>query len=319
MVHVSPMTTKITHNDRVEGGLLGLLVGDALGVPYEFAPPHHIPAPGLIEFTPPSDWSLTHKGVLPGTWSDDGAQALVLLESLQRCDGLNLTDFAVHLLKWRDEGHMAVGRHVFDWGIQTEKALEDLRAGRPPETSGRSGERDNGNGSLMRVLPLALWHRGEDRALMADAMRSSLPTHGHLRSQLCCAVYCLWARHMLAGATLNDGWKAAVAGLHSFAEKLDGDTDHELQVLDLRREPSGSGTGYVLDCLHSARLALSRGSSYEEVVKAAILLGNDTDTTAAVAGGIAGIVYGVTTFPQRWLSELRGRELFDPLLKALLA
>ena len=304
-----------TRSDRIEGGILGLLIGDALGVPYEFAQPEHIPVSELIEFSPPSNWLLTHKGVPPGTWSDDGAQALVLLESLQRRGGLDLDDFADQLLRWRDTGHMAVDGKVFDWGIQTEKAFERLRDGQSPETSGLAGEMDNGNGSLMRVLPLALWHSYSDQALITDAMRSSWPTHGHLRSQLCCAVYCLWARRLLDGASVDDGWASAVARLYKYTADLN--LDQELEILDLCREPAGQGSGYVVDCLHSARLALACGSTYEEVVKAAVALGNDTDTTAAVAGGIAGIVYGASAIPDRWRNELRGRELLDPLLREL--
>ena len=164
-------TASVDRQQRVSGGLLGLLVGDALGVPYEFHPPESIPPADLIEFSPPPGFQRAHVGVPPGTWSDDGAQALVLLDSLLACDGLDLAHFAGGLRRWLLEGFYAVNRSVFDIGAQTSTALNRLGAGIPPESSGPSDERHNGNGSLMRVLPLALWHRGDDRELMALAAR----------------------------------------------------------------------------------------------------------------------------------------------------
>jgi len=83
-------------------------------------------------------------------------------------------------------------------------------------------------------------------------------------------------------------------------------------------EPGGTGSGYAVDCLHSARLALLE-PTYERVVKRAVSLGNDTDTTAAVAGGIAGIRHGLAGIPDRWLDALSGRDLVDPLAELLVA
>ncbi len=306
----------------VIGGLVGLLVGDALGVPYEFAPPEHIPRRDAIEFAPPSDWPPTHKGVPAGTWSDDGAQALVLTESLLRNGCLDVDDFSAGLLRWRDAGFMAVDGAVFDWGIQTEKAFENLRAGCEPHRAGLAGERDNGNGSLMRVLPVALLSNDDDYTLAYEAMLSSTPTHRHHRSQLCCAMLCLWARRLIAGQAVEAAWIDAAKYLTSkfrgwdfyFSGRVDSeDAARELALLDLLSPPHGTGTGYVVDCLHSARLALTE-SSYEAVVKAAVSLGNDTYTTAAVAGGLAGIVFGIDGIPQRWRDGLRGNEILAPLL-----
>lgn len=292
-----------------------MLIGDALGVPYEFHGPRELPPREQIEMHPPANFRRAHPRVLPGTWSDDGAQALCLLASLLDCEALDLSDFGERLLRWLDEGYLAVDGRVFDVGIQTRTALEELASGTDPERSGPDDEYDNGNGALMRVLPLALWHRGDDEELIEDAMRSSLPTHGHLRSQLCCAVYCLWARRMIEGVEQDAAWIAAVEQIEAFARELE-DGEHELAAIDLRREPSGGGSGYVVDCLHSARLALTE-ASFEAVLKAAVAIGNDTDTTAAVAGGIAGIRFGAAAIPSRWHRELRGRELLDPLLDRL--
>ena len=309
-------TASVDRQQRVSGGLIGLLVGDALGVPYEFHPPESIPQADLIEYAPPVGFERAHVGVPPGTWSDDGAQALVLLDSLLACDGLDLTHFAGGLRRWLLEGFYAVNRSVFDIGAQTSTALNRLGSGVPPELSGPSGERDNGNGSLMRVLPLALWHRGDDRELMVLAARQSLPTHGHPRSQVACALYCLWARAALEEHP--DPWSSAVSRFRNHGG-LDLFPDEEVQrVLDPGNAESARGTGYILDTLWSAKAAVEGTTSFEACVRHAVTLGHDTDTTAAVSGGIAGLLYGGEAIPDRWTEALRGRSLVEPLLAKLL-
>lgn len=305
-----------TRAERIEGGLYGLLIADALGVPYEFHPPGQIPARELIEFEPPPDFRRAHEGVPPGTWSDDGAHALCLLASLQYRNGLDVEDLGRRLVNWYELGYMAVDYEVFDVGIQTRTALAEIRAGTPALKAGPSGEHDNGNGSLMRVLPLALWHQGDDAALARDAMLQSRVTHGHMRAQVCCALYCLWARRTLEGSA--EAWADAVATFRAlYPEEMEQRTELEWAVRPDSPDP-GRGSGYVVDCLRSARDCVAAGP-YERVVKAAIALGHDTDTTAAVAGGIAGIRDGLQGIPERWRRALRGRELVEPLVKELLA
>lgn len=302
---------------RIAGGLEGLLVGDALGVPYEFSPAAEIPPLVQIEMNPPADFDRAHRQVPPGTWSDDGAHALCLLASLLERDRLDLNDFSLRLLSWYKSGYMAVDAVVFDVGVQTAAALRALDAGTSPREAGPREERHNGNGSLMRVLPLALWHRGSDEELVRDAYEQSLVTHGHARSRVCCALYCLWARTLLL-SDVEDAWALAVSQLRSMIQR--GSDEDEALEFHIRPEdpPSGDGSGYVVDTLRSARLALGE-STYEACVKKAIALGNDTDTTACVAGGLAGIRTGKAGIPERWREALRGGELWTPMLHPLLA
>ncbi|GAB2491401.1 ADP-ribosylglycohydrolase family protein [Arenimonas alkanexedens] len=303
--------------DRLAGGLLGLLVGDALGVPYEFHPPGALPPGDKIEFTPPAGFQRSHVGVPPGTWSDDGAQALVLLDSLLANDGLDLRHFGEGIRRWLQEGRYAVGGMVFDIGSQTSSAINNLVKGVPAERSGPSEESRNGNGSLMRVLPLVLWHRGDEAELIQLASRQSLPTHGHARSRVACAVYCLWARAMINDVA--EPWALAVHQLRTLSPP-DLFSAQELElVLDPANANAAKGSGYVVDCLWSAKQAVEETTSYEACVKRAIAFGHDTDTTAAVAGGIAGLRYGLSGIPERWRDALRGENLYRPLLEQLLA
>ena len=300
-----------SRRERIEGALWGLLIGDALGVPYEFHPAASIPPEEFIEFTPPPEFDRAHAGVPPGSWSDDGAHALCLLASLLQCGRLDPDDLMRRLNDWYEEGYMAVDGRVFDVGIQTSRAILAFRSGVSALRCGSTDPNANGNGSLMRVLPLALWHRGSDRQLVDDARTQSIVTHGHLRAQLCCALYCLWARRILENN--SDPWRSAVTTLRGFIDE-DSDEQSELEFhIRPDEEPVGTGSGYVVDSLRSARQVLALGN-YEAVVKAAIRLGNDTDTTACIAGGIAGLRDGIDAIPLRWREGLRDRHLFLPLL-----
>jgi ADP-ribosyl-[dinitrogen reductase] hydrolase len=304
----------VTRPERIHGGLVGLLVGDALGVPYEFHDPRDIPELALIEFEPPSGFARAHRATPAGTWSDDGAQALCLLASLLHHNKLEPDDLAHRFVNWYEHGYMAVDARVFDVGIQTAKSIRAIQAGTPALQAGSSDPYSQGNGSLMRVLPLALWHQGGDADLVLDAHNQSKVTHGHLVCQVCCAMYCLWARRMLE--THPNPWDAALEALRATYATLPQYLAVLEDVFQPNTERTVTGTGFVIDCLFSAKWALEQGD-FETVVRAAISLGKDTDTTACVAGGLAGIRDGLEGIPIRWRRALRGQELLEPLLRQL--
>ena len=149
----------------------------------------------------------------------------------------------------------------------------------------------------------------------------SLPTHGHARSMVACAFYCLVARGYLQ--KLANPWSWADQRLEEIYQSWPNQHEQKayLTELDVLRSfpktDQPRGTGYVLDTIWSARKALEEGS-FEDVARTAILFGHDTDTTAAVACGLAGIKYGIDGIPARWLEELRGFEIVEPLVSRLL-
>lgn len=296
--------------DIVRDGLLGLLVGDACGVPYEFKRPQDLPRWTELEMVPPAGFNRSYPQVPLGNWSDDGAQALCLYESLRVCGGFHGFDFASRLVKWHDRGYLAVGHYVFDIGNQTAEAIRRIKSGHPLSHSGPAGERNNGNGSLMRCLPLALLCDGPDAGLVEMAHKQSRVTHGHARAEACCALYCLWARR--EREAVEASWEGAVDSLRKiYAEGYPRHLEELEQAVEPDRSPSGNGTGYVVDSLHSARLACWE-ADYRSIVRRAIALGNDTDTTACVAGGIGGIRHGMGGIPEEWLQQLRGWEILEP-------
>lgn len=307
--------SRVIYQEKITGGLLGLLIGDALGVPYEFHEAKDIPPTEQINYVPPLNFVRAHQGVPPATWSDDGAQALCLLASLLYCKKLNLADFANRLVNWYEYGYMAIDGVVYDAGITTAKVLTELRKGADPYSSGLTNQYSNGNGALMRVLPLAIWHRGTDTELVKDAQMQSLVTHGHLRSQVCCALYCLVARCVIESHATP--WQNAVHILRSiYAYNSEAQKELEYHIRPDEDIPA-TGSGYVVDSLRAVKEALSI-KSYQEAVRYAISLGKDTDTTACIVGGVIGLRDTVNGIPLSWRNDLRGKELYQPLLKQLI-
>ena len=320
------MVKKITKQDRIAGGLYGLLIGDALGVPYEFYEAEKLPPCDEIEMIPPAGFRKTYENVAAGTWSDDGAQALCLFQSLLDQNVFCLEDFSDRVLSWYEDGVWAVGGEVFDVGIQTAYALRGYKNGLLPEECGMLNPDGKGNGALMRVLPLVLWHsvhgspdkEQRTKGLVEDAHRQCLITHGHVCNQVCCALYCLAAQKLLEGLEAHEAIEAGLGALRRIYQDLP-EYEQELEWAIRPDQPwEGTGTGYVVDCLRSAFMIFLQASDYEDGVKRAVLLGNDTDTTACVAGGLLGIRYGVQGIPDRWMSILREREKADELLKRCL-
>lgn len=320
------MVKKITKQNRIAGGFYGLLVGDALGVPYEFYEAEKLPPCDEIEMIPPAGFHKTYENVAAGTWSDDGAQALCLFQSLLDQNVFCLEDFSDRVLSWYEDGVWAVDGEVFDVGIQTAYALRGYKNGLLPEECGMLNPDGKGNGALMRVLPLVLWHsvhgsqdkEKRTKGLVEDAHRQCLITHGHVCNQVCCALYCLAAQELMEGLEAHEAIEAGLGALRRSYRDLP-EYEQELEW-SIRPDQTweGTGTGYVVDCLRSAFMIFLQASDYEDGVKRAVLLGNDTDTTACVAGGLLGIRYGVQGIPDRWMSMLREREKADELLKRCL-
>lgn len=276
--------------ERIAGGLWGVLVGDALGLPHQFKQAPSIPT--KIAMQMPPDYHKAFPKIKYGTWSDDGALTLALADSLVATKKLDVNHFAGNVRGWFEKGLFTVDGSSYDVGNTTMEAVLRLQRGHSPEESGLVQENTNGNGSLMRTLPLALWHKGSDAELYADACAQSAVTHRHDHSKAACGVYCVAARRLLNGQTAASAF-------------VDGLRLSHVQ-LPIPKEPGGSG--YVLDSLAFAIKAARSGKDYRENVLDAIRLGADTDTTAAIAGGLLGIMGGIAAIPDEWLKAMRGYE-----------
>lgn len=309
--------------DQLLGGLYGLLIGDAVGVPYEFKRSSDIPAVEEIDMVPPVNfkkgWMKAWSNIPTGTWSDDGALSLCLLEALMqgRVTQERIDTFVNKALRWKNEGYLAVDNNRFDIGNQTNAALTAIESGLRSDYFDpiEADENSNGNGSLMRTLPVALFYTNKVEVVEMVEMAGlqSHITHPHQRSKLCCMMYALIARNLL----LQQSKQKAINNAVQWMTEVFHD-DAEWSIVVNGENYEARGTGYVVDSLWSAIAVFLQGDSFEHTVRLAVKLGNDTDTTACIAGGLAGIVYGVTSFSEEWIDQLREKETVIPIARELL-
>ena len=259
--------TGFHHLDRLPVAVYRFAVGDALGVPYEFCDRDTFHCDRMTGYG-------THDQP-PGTWSDDTSMMLATLDSLAAHDGqVDVEDMRRRYVDCLHNGEYAIRRRVFDVGGTVRQAL---RTG-----EGLSGETDCGNGSLMRVLPLAFTHATDDEIRAVSAI-----THAHPRCTDACVNYMRLCRRLLDGETF---------------------------AYDAPDRDSTPSTGYVLDTRQAVLLAVADGRDYPSTVLNAVNLGGDTDTIGALAGGVAGILYGKESIPDEWLDMLRGRDITETVL-----
>ncbi len=297
--------TSATPAQRV---VLGHLVGDALGVPYEFHAPDELPE--VIDMQPPAGFHRAHRGTPCGTWSDDGALMLAVADNLLTHGGrIEATGLATSMVDWMRRGRFTPDGRVFDIGGTTRRALR--RVGRrAPERCGDTSRRSNGNGSLMRTAPLAVLHRGTDQELLDDACLQSRITHAHPISQACCALHALWGRRMARGDDAGRAWDTAVS------DTLDGlAADLRASLTEALAQDWVPGSGYVVASLQAARRLVIGSRSYRDAVIGAIRLGDDTDTTACITGAYAALALDELP-PAEWLGQLRTSPELERILEA---
>jgi ADP-ribosyl-[dinitrogen reductase] hydrolase len=285
--------------------LFGVAVGDALGVNLEFCERDEVrmdPVTGLRGFG--------SYNVPAGTFSDDSSLTFCLAEALTR--PFNLIELANSFVAWMDKGYWTADGHVFDVGGTTKMAITNIRNGARAECAGGKEEWHNGNGSLMRILPLLLLTKELPRTERFDLTRqvSSL-THGHIRSVMACFYYLEFALGILRGEEkfavyerlqqdVKQYWQEREiepAEIHNFDRLLCSD-------ISIVNEDAIESGGYVLHTLEASIWCLLTTDSYAEATLKAVNLGLDTDTTAAVTGGLAGLLYGYDSIPSEWISEL---------------
>jgi ADP-ribosylglycohydrolase len=293
---------------KVISGLMGLCVGDALGVPVEFKSRDYLLQNPIDKMTGYG----THNQP-PGTWSDDSSLTFCLADAM--CSGFNLKAIAHNFCRWFNEGYWTAYDEVFDIGGATSKAIFNIQEGISPTKCGGTQELDNGNGSLMRILPLAFYHRMVNfEELINRVHQVSQITHGHLS--------------VAVGLLENlDPKNAYLQGLEKvnfiynqkpferefnqhFQKIFSGKID-ELSAKDIH------SSGYVIHTLEACLWCLLTSSSYKEAVLKAVNLGEDTDTTAAVTGGLAGIYYGYDGIPAEWVGQIAKKDEIMDLAKRL--
>ena len=290
--------------ERILGGLWGAVVGDAIGVPVEFQSRGELRAHPVTDMRGGGTY-----GQPPGTWSDDSSLSLCTVEGL--IDGFDPERIAKLFVRWLHDAYWTPWGKVVDVGITTRQAIARLADGADPEQAGLNDENSNGNGSLMRILPVALRFAGSPAAeLVSYAHRASSLTHRHPRSQVACGLYCLIARALLGGLGPADAYEYAIQEHRSLYLKA----PYLLELPYFERVMSGqvgrlaedavASSGYVVHTLEASIWCLLNTSSFREATSRAVNLGEDTDTTGTVTGGLAGIYYGAGAIPEEWREQL---------------
>ncbi len=282
--------------DRALGCLLGLAVGDALGTTLEFAGRDEPPA--LTDMVGGGPFDLA-----PGAWTDDTSMALCLADSLIACSGLDQHDLMQRFVRWWREGENSHNSHCFDIGTTTRAALARFQATGNP-VAGLTDPQSAGNGSIMRLAPVVLcWVEEPDQAVAA-ARAQSLTTHGAPAAVEGCAILAEILLDAIRTGDKRTTLRPRHCGEASIAAVALG------SWRDKRREAIRS-TGYVVHTLEAAMWCVDRADAFADAVLLAANLADDADTVAAVAGQIAGALWGRSTIPQHWLGRLAWRKQIE--------
>ncbi|WP_407482456.1 ADP-ribosylglycohydrolase family protein [Elizabethkingia meningoseptica] len=299
----------------IKSGIFGVCVGDALGVPVEFKQRSYLKEFPVTEYLEFMSWNQPK-----GTWSDDSSLTLCLAEELTR--GYDLEEIGNSFVKWYLDGHWTAHGKLFDVGGTTKHSIERLIKGESASFSGNLFEEDNGNGSLMRILPIAFYLEKEENIerIYQIVKEVSSITHGHFRSVFACFIYIVFAIQLIKGKNKNEAYSYMQKTVLDYASAngfniREIDLFYKLLKNDITTysEDDIKSSGYVLDALEASFWCFMKYTSYKDSVLAAVNLGEDTDTTAAITGGIAGIYYGFEEIPAIWISELVRKDDIDVL------
>ena len=324
-------------------GIMGVITGDALGCPVRFETREEVARHPVTGMRGKGTFNLP-----AGSWTDDGSLTVALLESIGRKKEIDLDDIMGNFMKWLYEGEFTPYGQSFDIGRGTMQSIGRYRQKRNPRTCGGDSDRDNGNGSLMRIMPACLYCSILRRraASGADGMKDEPDTsgnnsftdvdavsvihsvgsltHAHIRANIACGLYYFMTYEILYGeGDLRSRMQKGLDRGFAHYETHLADTEnvhfyHRLRDLDaFAALPVGKirSTGYVVDSLEAAVWCLLNTDSLEKALLAAANLGDDTDTVAAIAGGLAGLWYGYDAIPEDWLAVIQRREWIEKLCR----
>ncbi len=306
--------------NQIRAAMLGFAIADAMGVPVEFN------MRSKLKQNPVTDYRGYGSHNMPaGTWSDDTSMALASMDSLSR--GLDYDDMMRRFCNWTQSAAYTASDRVFDIGIATNAALYRYKIGTPALDCGGSGERDNGNGSLMRIIPAVLYvsycmpAAGDDDRMDVIHKASQL-THAHPHSKMACGIFAFVMIELLVHGSRSAVLRGIERAQEYYAAKADFRTEmqHFQRFFNMREslpsEDDIQSSGYVVSTLEAAVWCLLTTENYSDCILRAVNLGDDTDTVAAVAGGLAGVMYGMEGIPDKWYEGLIRKEMIEELCAA---
>ena len=282
---------------KVKDGIIGLIIGDALGVPFEFYSRDELlqnPITGMEGY---GTYNMP-----PGTWSDDTSMTLATMQSIVNKKAIDYDDIMNEFVQWMFYDKYTQYNKTFDYGNTTSRALRNYRNGVPIERCGWQDERSNGNGSLMRILPLAFI---KDIDIKTIEKISAL-THGHPRSKMTCVYYIEIAKSMLKrDLTIDEHIEYANYKIQEYYK----DSEELIQFIRIFDNDFSEGifsSGYVINTIETVIYCLRNTDNFKDALLKTVNLGSDTDTNGAICGGLAGIYYGYDDIPQDWINTIVG-------------
>lgn len=304
--------------------IMGVAVGDALGLPVQFYSREKCQR---LNVTQMLDWELPK-----GTFSDDTATTLCTLASLKENNWqLNDEDIMKRFVAWLGYGYMTCDDRAIDVGQATRKAIQRYYDGVPLEECGCKGFRECGNGSLMRIMPVVFYLLKNRNADVYDAVRrvSSL-THAHEVCVLACYIYvrlCLEIKELrsnndanMSDAQMHEFMSAQLRSICEGAKALFSDEAMKLyeRLFDFKSfsrltMKDIKSSGFVVDSLEAALWCFATTYDFRDCLVKAVSLGDDTDSVAAIAGGMVALYYGYEAIPDEWISDLRGKDMIYQL------
>ncbi len=307
-----------TLQQNIKSALFGVAVGDALGVPVEFR------SRATISQNPVKDMIGYGTYNLPaGTFSDDSSLTFCLAEALTQ--GFDLNIIGNNFVQWCYNNYWTPRGDVFDIGVATKQAIDRLASGEKPDLAGGFSVSSNGNGSLMRILPLIFHIINKPIAERYEITRqvSSL-THGHVRSVIACFYYLEFAKQLIEGKDKFEIYKNLQTEVPIHLSSI-AINPTEISLFDrllkgnifALQEDDISSSGYVLHTLEASIWCLLTTDNFKSATLKAVNLGEDTDTTGAVTGGLAGLLYGFSDIPKSWIAQMARKEDIEGLVERL--
>ena len=282
---------------KVKDGITGLIIGDALGVPVEFNSRESLKIDPVTRMEGYGTYNMP-----PGTWSDDSSMTIATMASIVNKQSIDYEDIMSEFLQWIENGKYTQYHETFDYGNTTIHGIMNYKHGMEPIFCGGISERDNGNGSLMRILPLA-FIPDIDYEIIENI--SGL-THRHMRSKIACVLYIEIAKSMLENdLTIDEHICLACDKIKKHYEGNE-ELSHFSRIYNdaLNDIDSINSNGYVINTFESVIYCLKNTDNFKDAVLKAVNLGGDTDTVGAICGGLAGIYYGFESIPIDWIEAI---------------
>jgi ADP-ribosylglycohydrolase len=299
-------------------GIMGVIIGDALGCPVQFMSREEVarkPVRGMRGY---GTFDMP-----PGTWTDDGSMTLATLASIKELKKINLDDIMSRFVRWFNKGEYTPFGFPFDQGLTCTAAIREYERYRDTDTCGGRSERANGNGALMRIMPVCIYalKLNTEEAIGTVHEVAGL-THNHIRGLIACGLYFFMVRAIVErSGSLTERLQAGIDEGFTFYEK-NADLSHYMRLRDLKefrgvQEKDIRSSGYVVDSLEAAVWCLINTEDFRSALLKAVNLGDDSDTVGAICGGLAGLYYGYESIPEEWLMEIKRLDWIENLCEAV--